>query len=170
LTDYVSRFGLVVLQVEMVVLLTAGLAATQVPSWTRLAFGPGQSVDVWGSLAVVALFWAGAEVIAHRLVAQPLPSADAITLFWRDALRGERLRELCRLPAFLGLLAPQVISNSLPRFYGSPAAATGPLVVLVLSVLMLQLTFAASILLSRPPSSHRGDAVLVAARRSYQDV
>ena len=170
LTDYVSRIGLVAMRVEMVVLLAAGLAATQVPSWTGLAFDPGQSVYVWGSLAVVALIWAGVELVAHRLVAQPLPSADAITLFWRDALRGERLRDLCRLPAFVGLLAPQVISNSLPRFYGTPAAGTGPLVVLVISLLILLLAVSAPLLLLRPPNSHRRDAVLIAARHSYQDV
>ena len=170
LTDYVSRVGLVIMRVEMVVLLTAGLAATQVPSWIGVNFDPGQSVYVWGSVAVVALIWAGVELVAHRLVAQPLPSADAITLFWRDALRGERLRDVCRLPAFLGILAPQVISNALPRFYGAPAGATGSLLVMVFSILILLLALSAQLVLLRPPNSRRGDAVLIAARRVPHDV
>lgn len=168
LTDYVSRIGLVVMRVEMVVVLTAGLAATQSPSLTGASFEPGQSVYVWGSIVVVALMWAGVELVAHRLVGQPQPSADAATLFWCDALRGEVLRDVCRQLPWLGVLVPQVISQSLPRFYGTPAAWTGPGVVFASSTVILLLAFGASMLLIRSPTSRRNDALLVAARRSWQ--
>lgn len=169
-SDFVSWPGLMLMRAQMVVLIAAGLAATQLPSWTGVAFSPVQAGFLGGSIVVIAVAWIVSELLARRLVCSPLPSGDPVTLFWRTALRGERLREIFRLPACLGYLAPLVISQALPRFYGTPAMSTGPDIVLAFSLLAIGLCFASQLLLLRMPQAKTQQTLRLAAGRSREQV
>ena len=74
-------------------------------------------------------------------------------------------------PPFLGLSgAAGDMDVPSPLLWVTRRRTRDRLVVLVFSLLILLLSVAAPLLLRRPPNSHRGDAVLTAARHSSQDV
>ena len=164
LADSVHWSALLVIRVQMALLIAAALAATRYDDWTGNSFGPLQHALLRGVLVGLPLVWVVVEVVARRLVAAPRPSADAISSFWRDAVRGDLLRQLWGLPAVLGLLVPTLISETLPRSYGTPAQGIGPDVVLWTSLSFLAFFLLAQILLNVTPKTRRRATLLRDAR------
>jgi len=160
LADSVHWSALLVTRVQMALLIAAALAATRYDSWTGNSFGPLQHALLAGVIVGLPLVWVVVEVVARRLVAAPQPSADAISFFWRDAVRGDLLRQLWQLPAVLGLLVPPLISETLPRSYGTPAQNIGPNVVLWISLTFLVLYLLAQSLLKVTPRTRRRATLL----------
>lgn len=160
LSDSVHWSALLVTRVQMALLIAAALAATRYDSWTGNSVGPLQQALLAGVIVGLPLVWVVVEVVARRLVAAPQPSADAISFFWRDAVRGDLLRQLWGLPAVLGLLVPPLISGTLPRSYGTPAQSIGPDVVLWISLTFLVLYLLAQGLLKVTPRTRRRAALL----------
>jgi len=103
LTDFITRTGLVAVRLEVVGISAVAVVAIRRLSWSGFGFGADQTGFVWAAVALLSLSWVAAEMVARRLIARPQPSADAATLFWRETLRGERLRDVYLLPASLGL-------------------------------------------------------------------
>jgi hypothetical protein len=155
LSDVVSTAGLILMRLQMAVLIVGGLAATQLPRWSGIAFSPRQAAFLHGAVIVVVLVWATAELVARRLLARPLTSSDPMTLYWRNALREDRVSDICRLPVLLGYLAPMIISESIPRTYGTPAMYLGPTLVFGFSVVVLGLTLTSQLLLQKAPRAQR---------------
>lgn len=160
LADSVHWSALLVIRVQMALLMAAALAATRYYAWTGNSFGRLQHALLLGVIVGLPVVWVVVEVVSHRLVATPQPSADAISFFWRDAVRGDLLRQLWGLPAVLGLLAPPLISETLPRSYGTPAQGIGPDVVFWTSLTFLALYLLAQGLLNVTPKTRRRAALL----------
>jgi hypothetical protein len=91
------------------------------------------------------------------------------TLFWRNAVRGERLCEVCSLPVSLGLPIIVLIMTALPRTRGPNDDLMWNLV-LVMVFVTSALAFSGQQLLHRGPSGKHRDAALQAARRAYETV
>ena len=170
LRDFVHPLGLVLMRLELAILLGGGVAATQYPRWTGTSFDPFAFGVLWAVIVAVALVWAAAELIAHRLIASPQPSADALSLFWRDALRSGYLRVIFWAACVLGWTAPSAITSTLPRSWGTPAAGIGPQLVSNLSLTMLVLTYAALFALILKPRTRRHKAMHRAAQLEYGHV
>lgn len=168
LSDVVSTAGLISMRLQMVVLVAGGLAATQVPRWSGVPFSPRQAVYLYGAVIGVVIVWATAELMARRLLARPLPSSDPMTLFWRNALRGERVSDLCRVPVVLGYLTPMLISQTIPRTYGTPAMYLGPTLVFGFSLVVLGLTVTSQMLLQKAPKAQRSPTRSTSARAIEQ--
>lgn len=160
LSDSVHWFALLLIRVQMALLIAAALAATRYDTWTGNSFGPLQHVLLDGVIVGLPVVWVSVEVVARRLVGAPQASPDAINFFWRDAIRGDLLRQLWRLPAVLGYMVPPLISETLPRSYGTPAQNIGPDVVLWISLTFLALSVLAQCLLSLTPRTRRRAALL----------
>ena len=160
LADSVHWSALLVTRVQMALLIAAALAATRYDTWTGNSFDPLEHALLAGVIVGLPLVWVVVEVVARRLVAAPQPSADAISFFWRDAVRGDLLRQLWQLPAVLGLLVPPLISDTLPRSYGTPAQGIGPDVVFWISLSFLVLYALAQGLLNVTPRTRRRAALL----------
>ncbi|GAA3614987.1 hypothetical protein GCM10022236_16150 [Microlunatus ginsengisoli] len=170
MSDYVRRAGLGVVRLEVLLVVVAASCALWSSSQLEGTSDRGHPAFAGTTLALVVLSWAAAEVVAHRLVARPLPSADAVSLFWRDALRGERLRDIFSLPAMIGMLSPLTITESLPPSHGSAAAGTTWHVVTALHIATYVLALAAQILLRDQPANRHRKAALRAARAVGQAV
>ena len=170
LTDYVSRSGLTVVRVEILLVVAALGVAIGLLSWAGSGFGPDESGPLWAVLSLLCLIWIAAEVVARRLVALPLPSTDAVTLFWRDALRGGRLRDICVLPASACFMVPTLMKISMPTLDHS----VGPDLIfgasLAMFVVVMALTLIAQRLLRSQPSTQQHQALFQAARQTYQSV
>ncbi len=82
---------------------------------------------------------------------------------------GERLCEVCSLPASLGLPIVVLIMNSLPRTRGPNDDLLWNLV-LVMVFVSSGLAFSGRQLLNRGPSGKHREAALQAARRAYETV
>ncbi len=160
LADSVHWSALLVIRVQMALLIGAALAATRYDTWTGNSFGPVQHTLLVGAIMGLPAVWVVVEVAARRLVAAPQPSSDAISFFWRDAVRGDLLRQLWQLPAALGLLVPPLISETLPRSYGTPAQGIGPDVVYWISLTFLALYLLAQVLLNVTPKTKRRATLL----------
>ena len=169
LTDFVNRPGLVVVRIAALILCGLALAATQVPTWQGFGFGEDQSGYAWCVLAALVLIWAGSELVARRLVEQPQPSGNAIALYWRNAVRGERLGEVCSLPASLGLLIISLIGQALPRTRGPADDVMWNL--LMASIIVIgTLAPIGQHLINRGPSGRHREAAAEAARNAYETV
>ena len=118
LSDFVNRPGLVIVRIAALILCGVAFVTTQLPSWQGPGFGEDQSGYAWCIFLALSAIWATTELVARRLVEQPQPSGDALALFWRNAVRGERLREVCALPASLGLPTIVLIIDAMPHTRG----------------------------------------------------
>jgi hypothetical protein len=168
LSDFVTRTGLAAVRIEVLGIVAIAVLAIRRLPWNGFGFGPGGSGFVWAAVGLVTLSWVVAEMVAGQLVARPQPSADAAALFWRETLRGERLRDVYLLPASLGPVVSLIISDSLPRPSGSAEEDTFGAVVMVAMIVVPLVSVAAQSLVGRPPSSRRRTAALLAARQSYE--
>lgn len=168
LSDYVSRSGLVLVRISTLAIAGTAASALLLVSWAGWGFGPDESGYAWGVLVLITVIWVVVEMAARRLVARPLPGSDALTLFWRQALRGERLREHYRFLATLGFLLPLLVRTSLP--HPSPDERLMTLEVSLLSLAALVLGGVAQVVLLRVPSTARRRESLQAARRGYETV
>ena len=169
LTDFVNRPGLVIVRLAALILFGVAFVATQLPSWQGPGFGDDQSGFAWCIFIALTAIWVVAELGARRLVEQPQPSGDALALFWRNAVRGERLCEVCSLPASLGLPIIVLIINAMPRTRGPNDDLMWNLL-MVLIVVTSVLAFSGQQLLNRGPSGKHREAALQAARRAYETV
>lgn len=166
-TDHVGRWGLWTMRLQQVSMVAACLAASSSPRWTGVAIETTQLAVLWGSALAVVVVWASAELLTRRLNNRPLSSPDPVTLFWRTALRGERLRSIYLAPVALGWLVPSLVSRAIPRLYGTPAATWEPETVFVMSMVLLGLTVLPLYLLNLEPRSHQLDDARHAALRAY---
>lgn len=162
LTDYVEPKGLFFMRAQLLVAV-AGIVIGSL--WSAGSGSDGARLAYAGLvIAGLAAVWSVSEGIARRLVAQPLPSSDALTLFWRTALRGERLRRLCSLPAAIGLFTTQLVAN-LAEVWGAPVGL-GP--ILAYLVIGMGLTLVAQISLRDEPRSSLYVDARQAALHSYE--
>jgi hypothetical protein len=144
LTDYVVPSGLLFMRAQQVVAITGIVIAC---FWSAEGdSGTARLLYAGCVIAGLATMWLVSEGVARRLVAQPLLSPDPMTLFWRTALRGERLRRICGLPAALGIFTTQLVTN-LAEDWSS--VGSGP--ILVYLVIGMGLTIGAQILLLDEP-------------------
>lgn len=166
LTDYVSRSGLVAIRLYVVVILTAVVASLVALDWDGFGFGPDQSGRAWIVLAIVVLSLGGAEVVAHRLLSQPLRSGDPLELFWRDALRADDIRAAYRLPMSVVFLVSVLMTDAFPRSawqddrIGTAAITAMPILILLGIPVM--------VLLDGVPTSRHRSVALAAARQTME--
>ena len=169
MSDFGDRAGLVTVRITTLTLLGAAVAAVRLPSWQGFGFDDDQSGYAWCILVGLVVVWTTSELMTRRLVAQPQPSGDATTLFWRSAIRGERVTEVFMLPASLGLLILTLISLTLPRTRG-PADEVMWDLLMGLMVVIPILGIISNQLLNRGPSGPHREAALQAARRAHETV
>ncbi len=169
MTDFVNRAGLLTVRISTLTLLGSAFAAVRLPSWQGFGFDDDQSGYAWCILVGLVVVWTTSELMTRRLVAQPQPSGDATTLFWRSAIRGERVTEVFMLPASLGLLILTLISLTLPRTRG-PADEVMWDLLMGLMVVIPILGIISNQLIHRGPSGPHREAARQAARRAYETV
>ena len=167
LTDCISRAGLVAVWANVAVIALLVVAGLWLLDPTGPGFGPGQSGRAWLIAAIAVGSLVAAEIIARRLLRQPLHSSNPIEYFWRDALRAERVRESYRLPAVIGLMIQPLMSDGLPFVrIDTPAVVT----LYWLTLLPTLLAIPAMLLVNRTPTSPQRAVTRTAARRAYEPV
>lgn len=159
LGQYVRRGPLLAIRAAAAIAVAASVVAGSLPVWSGSGLDRGV---VGGGLALLLVGWAGSEVLARRLVERPQPAGSATELAWRDALRGELVRDLPSVPAVLALVATVLAAS--PAEYASPSPDWAGSVVVGLLVAMVVVflgLFVALVTMSgtNPPGRTVGPAV-----------
>lgn len=161
LTDYVAPLGLFLMRAQQLLTIAGAVAA-----YSLTAGGtsdPRRLVGTVGVVAGVLGAWSISEWAARRLLAQPLSSADPLALFWRSALRGERARRICGLPAAIGVFTTQLVTWL--AIDADDTLGLGP--ILAYLVVSLALMLLAQIALDAEPHSAVHHGVRRAARDAH---
>lgn len=146
LERYVRRGPLLAIRTTAALAVAASVVAGSLPLWSGSGLGPGVA---WGGLALLLVGWAGSELLARALVDRPQPAGSAAELLWRDALRGELVRDLYSTPAVLAVVAlalaaaPAAYASAYPGWAGPVvvglfvAMVVGYLGLLVVALIMM---------------------------------
>lgn len=161
LQDFVPRDGLMILRAAFLgVVLVLGASIGSEGQLSRpVSIETGL---VAAPLALTLSSWAYAEILARQLAARA-SDAEAVTWYWRDALRKERLQDLYLMPSAVCVIALLSSGTVLSHSEASPLSAVLP-AILVVTLLLIVTGY---LLSTRPPVSERRQAALLAAQQAY---
>lgn len=171
ITDYVSRSGLVMSRITSTLVICYGVAVLSAPLWPGVQVRHSDPSSVWVLLATVTICCVASEVLARKIVHQPVVSSDGESLFWLDQLRGEQLGEICSLPASVGYFTGMMVLTSSPSVANPPGLALwADVTSWVLFLLVLSFSFGSQYLLSTRSSGPHQEAARDAALTAKQTV
>lgn len=143
LDQYVRRGPLLAIRAAATIAAAALVVAGSLPIWSGSGLGP---VVAWGGVALLLVGWAGTEVLVRRLVARPQPAESTAELAWRDALRGELVRDLFSIPAVLAMVGSALAATPAAYSLSYPDWAVpvvlglfGTMIVVYLAMLVVSL-------------------------------